>query len=602
MSAGTLPSQPPEGSWEPRFLGLLWGNRGSPPQLLSRVRNAIDHHAPRLRMVLKREGCVLFADAAATQVQFNAVGGLIVLGTLFDPSGAPADGLLLERLGKGTCDASIDSLFSGTWGNYVAIARDNETGDSVIARDPSGGLTAHVIDAGGVAVVCDELPRWLVTAIDRPMTIDAQALAQALATPITTTHRSLLHHVVTVSAGSSIRWRSRFFDGRKNWDPAAFYKRGENDPTSLRTAVLDAVRAYRALHRDILLELSGGLDSAIVLGALAAEGDARGLKCVNFATTYAGGDERATARDAAERAGVELIEVIAREEDVDYRTHLAQTQPVQPQLYGLDPVLETAVSGLADAFGSSAIFTGQGGDAVFYQMPTDKVAIDFMRNHGAKGLFSSAAMDAAKRIHSSIWRVQWRMIRDRFAGTRPDRMPAVLGLLGPAARERLDPTAGDHPWLSNAADLPPGKRLQLLAIANCQLFNGPTRRRQHSALIHPLLSQPVVEACLRIPSYELSYGTMDRALARALFSDLLPPSIAKRRGKGETSSYYRRAIIGNLDFLRAHLLEGTLAANGFLDSDALDALMTEQAVIWNEEARMLAILASFESWARYWRL
>jgi asparagine synthase (glutamine-hydrolysing) len=82
-----------------------------------------------------------------------------------------------------------------------------------------------------------------------------------------------------------------------------------------------------------------------------------------------------------------------------------------------------------------------------------------------------------------------------------------------------------------------------------------------------------------MPSYKLSYGTNDRALARDLFADILPTSIARRRGKGEVSSYYRRALVENLPFLRPFLLDGTLAAHGFLDADTLDELMTDETLM-----------------------
>ena len=79
---------------------------------------------------------------------------------------------------------------------------------------------------------------------------------------------------------------------------------------------------------------------------------------------------------------------------------------------------------------------------------------------------------------------------------------------------------------------------------------------------------------------------------------MLPP----RRGKGETSIYYRRSLVENLDFLRDHLIGGTLVAHDLLDAESVERLLDEQVMLWNEEARLLPSLASLESWARYWGL
>lgn len=492
-------------------------------------------------------------------------------------------------------------LFDSCWGNYVAVARDDHTGNALIARDPGGGLTLHVIDAGGVAVLTDALPSWLAETVDRPTPVDRVELGRALALPILSTYRSLLRNVRLVVAGQSLEWDGRFGATELVWDPVA-HCRTAAAPQALRAAVLDATEAHSSKHDRLMLELSGGLDSAVVLGALAARTDLSGVRCINFTTGYAGGDERATARDAASRASIELVEVAAHEAEIDYRAHLSGPQPLQPLLYGLDPVLEASSAGVAGAFGASAIFTGQGGDSVFYQMPTDKVALDAMRAYGIKALFSRTAFDAARRTHASIWRMQWRMLLDRFGLTRLEQMPPNLAILPRGVAEDVSGTDLSHPWLAGARGIAPGKHFHLLVLANCQLFNGPTPRGRSCDLIHPLMSQPVVEACLGLPSYMLSHGSNDRALARELFADLLPPSIARRRGKGEASGYYRRALVHNLVFLKEHLLDGTLAANGLLDPDAIAPMLDEDALLWREDVRVLTVLASFEAWARYWRL
>lgn len=515
MSAGTHPSSRADPGWQPRYLALLWGNRTSEPSLLSRIIGAIETYAPHLSRRVDQPGVAIFSShqQGLPRTFVADTLSLAIIGTAFAGRTGFAE-QTLAKLAEGAWEEIPHRLFSTIWGSYVAIGRCRQSGAGAIIRDPGGGLPAQVIDAGGVAVVSDQIPRWLASAIDRPLPVDKEALGQALAMPLLTTHRSLLRNVVSLPAGAVLTWRAKLQAPAQVWKPADFVGEQTCQPDRLRVAVLDAVAAYRKVYPRLLLELSGGLDSAIVLGAMAAEGGLDGIKSINFATSYAGGDERRTARDAAARAGIELVEFAADERDIDYRNHLAFEQPAQPVLYGLDPVLEAATSGFTEAFGAQAIFTGQGGDSVFYQMPSERVAIDLMRASGLSALLSQAVFDAARKLHVSSWRVQWRMVKDWLWGTSPERLPMITSLLGPAVKRDLTLAQLNHPWAADVRGLPPGKQLHILALANCQLFNGPTRRGQRFPLVHPLMAQPVLEASLRLPSYALSYGANDRALAR----------------------------------------------------------------------------------------
>ena len=602
MSAGTLQLPSPESSWEPSYIAIVWGRECSLPRLAEKLRVAVPKARPALKVVFEMDGLILLAaaDDNSLRVLVNRDRTTALIGAAFHRDG---ESLQAEALDEAPRQAAKVPgwLFARCWGAYLAVSMGD--GSEVhLARDPSGNLPAHVIDAGGVAVVSDHLPAWLADLIGRAIPIDRAMLANALAMPLLTTHRSLLQNIEHIPAGGVVSWKGRLEGCRLAWRPADSWHGGAYDPERMHRSVFAAVRAWRSAHRRILIELSGGLDSAIVLGALATVGGFEHVAAVNLATTYAGGDERELARAAASKWDIELVEFLARDTELNYESTLSGPQPLQPNLYGLDPLLEACVRGAASTFGSDAVLTGQGGDAVFFQVPSEKVAIDYMRAKKGESFFSGVAFDAARRSRRSIWRIHWLMLRDWIAGTAPDRMPAAKSLLGRHALGMFDPSLGDHPWLADAADLPPAKQTQILTVANCQLFNGPTRRGELVRLRHPLMAQPVMESWLAAPSYVLSMGTQDRAFARQLFADLLPTSIARRRGKGETSIYYRRSLVENLSFLRSHMLEGTLVAHGLLDADRLGALLNEQAMLWSEEARMIPSLASLEAWARYWRL
>ena len=114
----------------------------------------------------------------------------------------------------------------------------------------------------------------------------------------------------------------------------------------------------------------------------------------------------------------------------------------------------------------------------------------------------------------------------------------------------------------------------------------------------PLLSQPVIEACLRVPSWMWFHGGQNRAIARLAFSHELPPRILARRSKGTFTAYlgaiYRRRMKDMLDLL----LGGELEAHRLLDTGKL-LEMAERDIPRNDNAFMrLFQLCTYENWIR----
>lgn len=577
--------------WEPSFIALL----GRSGEAAGALTAEIAIRCPDLVCVTRAEDLLLFAKSGMP-VSRSRSGDLTVLGRLYDRTGTVAPAQLPDDGPK-----NPEDLLGCWWGRYLAFGRGGAPDRWQVLRDPSGGLNAFLVD-GDVGLVADELPFWLLRALNVVPRPDRRLLANALAVPTMTAHRSLLTGVTLLAAGTAACWDGRWSKPELFWGALGRQPTPDADPTAIRDAVLTVGRALANERRNMVIELSGGLDSAIVLAALAEAGTSASLTAVNIATPQASGDERASARDAAARWGVELVEIAPRETDLDYRFALAGPQPAARNGYGLDSVLERSVSGVCEAFAADMILTGQGGDACFFQFPTDRVALDLFADLGLSALFSRPAIDIARRARVSIWRVTARMLASRWRESDPIRMPVTTTFLTREARTMLDPSVGDHDWICAANSLPPAKQIQAFALANGQWFNGPAARRQRAELIHPLLAQPVVEACLAMPVWRLSQGTQDRALARALFADRLPPSIARRRFKGETSAYYRRGLVHNLPYLRKLLLEGCLVSAGLLDAQALDIALDENALIWRHDGGAIVSLASIESWSRHWGL
>jgi asparagine synthase (glutamine-hydrolysing) len=113
------------------------------------------------------------------------------------------------------------------------------------------------------------------------------------------------------------------------------------------------------------------------------------------------------------------------------------------------------------------------------------------------------------------------------------------------------------------------------------------------------VSQPVLEACLRLPSYVLAPGGADRGLARAAFASLIAPKVLERRSKGRTNSYLAHILLRHRCFLRTFLLDGALAEADMIARAPLAAALSEEGLIRHAEhhARLVGFLG-VEAWLR----
>jgi asparagine synthase (glutamine-hydrolysing) len=129
------------------------------------------------------------------------------------------------------------------------------------------------------------------------------------------------------------------------------------------------------------------------------------------------------------------------------------------------------------------------------------------------------------------------------------------------------------PWAKDAKHLPKGKQYQIRFLAEVLNRNRLTRGDNGIPQQHPLLSQPLIELCLRIPTYLLLKGGKQRALARAAFQDCVPAEIIARENKGDATSHVADAIRRSEPFIRDVLLDGHLVRKGIVNPETLRPIL-----------------------------
>lgn len=530
------------------------------------------------RKRLARPFIEVFAPAAS---RVDIVEGLdghgVVLGEVFDTAGRPLSAKERAALACRALDEPrAREIVSKVWGRYVIVRRTSQS--TSILRDPSGALEAIAWRKAGVTVVAPSAPAALDPVLPDTLAIDWQSLARLIRRSGSFRHELALTGLVPVAAGALGVLGPTGAGCRQIWKPAEIYRsaRDERRP-NLRVIVDRTVRALAADHVWVS-EVSGGLDSAIVVGALETHQRARVAAWVNHYVDDPEGDERSFARPVVERHGYALTEVRRRGVTLSATRLALSADGFRPAINDLDTDYNDDIAARIDAAGAWGSMTGQGGDAVFYQMPSFLVAFDELQERRL-GARPAVLHRVARWTGRSLWPASWlKAGRDH-------------------ARSRR---SWEHPWFEDLTGVPPGKALQISALVNCQTFHAQAGRNKIGPSVHPLLSQPVMEAGLAWSSVELTWGGRDRAAARAAYEDVLPPAIFARRSKGELGAFYGEAVARNLEFLRVYLLEGELARAGLIDPE-LSQDLTREALLWRGGFSRLISLALTEAWLRRWR-
>jgi asparagine synthase (glutamine-hydrolysing) len=273
-------------------------------------------------------------------------------------------------------------------------------------------------------------------------------------------------------------------------------------------------------------------------------------------------------------------------------------------------VLETELlNRVAATTGAHALWTGQGGDHIFLQMSNSLSAGDYFAMRGFRPGFAAAVRDAARLSRQPYWSVL-RSALERQGGRRkrPDGgSPSGLTPQSPASQTCfVDPAALPHhideyvahPWAADTEDLPKGKAWQIRFLAQVTNRHRPIPRMERAPQHHPLMSQPLMEVCLQLPTYLLVRGGRERSLARDAFADRVPAEIIRRRDKGSIKSHATEAIRQSEAFVRELLLDGVLASEGLVVRSDLEPYIVHGQPFREDHFLPLLACIAAEVWVR----
>lgn len=492
-------------------------------------------------------------------------------------------------------------LFERYWGRYLAVIRVG--GKVRVLRDPSGTLPCVFADTGDAMWFASEAALLVDAGAVRPG-IDFQAVARSLYFGGLPEEDTALAGVKQLLPGTFLNVENGRHCTSIGWSPWKFVsvaseETAEEQATKLRRVTQSCVTGWGRLHSELVLGVSGGLDSSIIAACLHSAGSK--FSCVTLTTEDPLGDERGYSRAIAAHVGSYLFEERYELSDVSLDT--SSVAGLASPFGRLDAqAYDATVVRIAKGSGAQAIFTGNGGDNIFYMSHSARPLVDRYLTTGTSPDLLKTVRDISALTGANGFRVAWHGMGLLCRASEGYVWKSEPKFLAPMVLAELDERPAIHPWLEQPEGYRmPGKAAHIAMLLRMHYSLDAYSARGDIAVIHPLVSQPIIECCLRIPTWQQCAGGHDRSIARRAFADMLPPAVTRRRAKGSPQGFTYQIFEHFRSQIRDRLFDGALMANGIVDKESVEDVFRARHRATGAEMMRLLTLVDTEAWVRHWQ-
>lgn len=541
-------------------------------------------------------------------------GGGVILGTMFSrvlDGQATRTHSLPRRDAARLCETMGSVLIEKYWGRFVAFFTDPLHRRTFVLRSASGEIDCLHSTLAGVQIFVSGTQHCPVLE-DVRFDVNWKFVAADIATLVLERPETGLQQIERVLHGECvvIEYPGSIVARRvHHWKPLQIPTERTNEnpeiaAVELRATTIACVNAWASCYNSIIPMLSGGLDSSIVVSLLARAPNQPLLTCLNVRNPFdPTTDERCYARMIAERANSRLVEY---EQTATFSLDPILRQPrlASPWMACFEIGDAAYREALESRFKAQALFFGHGGDQVFFQGAYRYMTADFIRTQGLRPMLLRIALDGARMGRSALLPTLRMSMRD--ARAIDPRVPILrLYELSPLlCDDVIAQVHADRLYIPSVVEEvgsePTGKCWRAMSMATIDplyyLFAGEDAPH----LVNPLLSQPLQELCMRIPSHVFAFGSRDRGLARYAFRNDLPADICRRQAKGFVSEYMKAILNENATLVRELLLDGGLVKHHIVNRQKLEKALAGDFSLGLGCATNLLSLVSAEAWLRSW--
>lgn len=491
-----------------------------------------------------------------------------------------------------SCDPKAD-----LWGDYLVIEPHRR--DRIrITRSALGRLPCYFSTVGTLTLFSSDID-LLELSHGKGFDPDWAAIAHHLCHPHLRVPRTCLVGVTELLGGQSLTISATERTITSDWTPWIHARHRhpiappETAASRIRTVTLQTIRSLAASRQHIVLGVSGGLDSSIVAAALSNAG-AR-VTLVTLASADPRGDERHYARILAAGLGLPLIERI---EDIDLVDPFISQSTHLPRPIGrsfaqsTDRILtEVAKDCCADCH-----FTGGGGDNVFCYLQSAAPIADLLKRgrfvHALRCATDIGTITGAGTLKAFRLALKRAWLRPAAYHWRLDLRYLSPGVTAKSAEISM------HPWLAAPKGALPGTAAHIAAILAIENHLEGFGRELSLPVISPLVSKPIVDTAVGIPSWMWCANGRNRAVARAAFADLLPAEIIERQSKGTPDGVAAAVFERHRRQIGEFLCDGLLAGQEIVDREAIAIAIRQEGPARGYEFARLLTLCDVEAWTR----
>jgi asparagine synthase (glutamine-hydrolysing) len=518
------------------------------------------------------------------------------------------EGLLLGNIFDKETYASINTfhrslqpvaLMNKYWGRYSGALYNPTSKKLSLVRDPLGLETLYYMQYQNGILFSSCLPT-LIDILSIKPSIDWHYFAEFLLeknylvpqTPFENVHELLPGiHLISDLNGNI----EQTFEWHIPTDKLTDEKEIEE---KLLDVLIKSTKAWVSNHEKISLQLSGGVDSSSILCLLKHIAPQVYIQGIHYNDSKnPASQEIGYAKQISEDCNIPLFELDFQDSQLFYPL----PHSWRPDKPSTGMTNYNSVEQLKNIMGDSLLLSGQGGDHVFLVPPPQESIADYWLENGLMGI-----SDITHEL-SSIFRTSWialakttiKALKNYYLGK--ESVFSSYEIDYTMLNQKFVSIVRSQPFYleSNLKNFHPAKALHIKmlyhAVAYADSFD-------NSNVIYPLLSLPVVECGLQIPTYRSIKDGYNRYYFRKAISKINATKVIWRRNKGEVSASLIKGLQKEFATLETFLNEGLLLKNKVLDAQWLENRLNK---IRHGDARDLIPLfrvIGAERWFAQWQL
>lgn len=391
------------------------------------------------------------------------------------------------------------------------------------------------------------------------------------------------------------------------WDPIRYCNEPDNSRSvNLIETLKSSLKAWIGNYDNIVLSLSGGLDSSSLAYCLnTVKKNEQNFIAFNFFnSSVKASNEFSYAKKICEELQLELI-------DIDLINTFSFDPPQKNSFYPPNkpfPALinlrinEVIQSFFKSKVGSSILISGHGGDNLFMQQPEQLSIVDYLFTLGIKDI-NTKIKEIAGFYNTSYLEILYKNIAGYFANIYShkkifDRKNKPNWIQKDFFN---DPFCFANPiYLKSNSIKFPGKFNHIRSILKAFPSISIDPIKLADPIFYPLLSQPLIEQVLSIPTYHLYHKDYDRYPFRRSISEYFKTDNVWRSSKGETTGHFQLSMKKNLNIVKSLCYDGHFCKSKFINEQEIKKQIMETSFGSIKNLYCFINLLSAEIFINYW--